>query len=74
MANIRRRGGKWQVQIRRKGCASLARSFVLKSDALAWARQKELDVERDGFATQYKTLKRTSVGAIMVTLSGRAVG
>ena len=66
MANIRRRGTKWQAQIRRKGRASLARSFLLKSDALAWARQKELDAERHGLATEHKALRRLSVAEIMV--------
>ena len=66
MATIRRRGKKWQVQIRRKGRASLARSFLLKSDALAWARQKELEAERHGLATEHKALRRLSVAEIMV--------
>jgi hypothetical protein len=66
VANIRRRGKKWQVQIRRKGRTSLARSFLLKSDALAWARQKELDAERHGLATEHKALRHLSVAEIMV--------
>jgi hypothetical protein len=66
VANIRRRGKKWQVKIRRKGRTSLARSFQLKSDALAWAHQKELDAERLGLATEYKALRRVSVAEILV--------
>ena len=42
-----------------------ASSFFLKSDALAWARQKELDAERRGLATEYKTLRHLTIAEIM---------
>ncbi len=38
MATIRKRGGKYEVQIRRKGQASVSRSLLLKSDAFVSAR------------------------------------
>ena len=46
MANIRKRGSKWQVQIRRQGYSALIKSFMLREDALHWARQQELAVDR----------------------------
>ena len=44
---------------------ALSRSFSLKSDALAWARQKELDAERRGLATEHKALRNLTVAEIM---------
>ena len=40
MATIRKRGAKWQVQIRRVGFPPISRSFHVHKDAEAWARQK----------------------------------
>ena len=42
MASIRRRNGKYQVQVR-QGNYSKARSFTLLSDAKVWARNQELE-------------------------------
>lgn len=46
MATIRRRGTRWQVQIRRQNMGTLSRSFLRKADAEAWARQSEAALER----------------------------
>jgi len=45
MATIRKRHGRWQVQIRRKGSRSISKSFLGKSDALRWAREQERAVD-----------------------------
>jgi integrase len=42
MASIRRRGDKWQVQVRRSGQQPVARTFHTKKDAETWARQMEV--------------------------------
>jgi hypothetical protein len=46
MATIRKRGAKWQVQIRRIGFPAISRSFHIRKDAEAWTRQKELEADR----------------------------
>ncbi len=46
MATVRRHRGKWQVQVRRKGCSALSKSFLAKDDALRWAREQERAVDR----------------------------
>ncbi len=46
MATFRKRGNKWQAQVRLQGCKPVSRSFTLKSDAQAWARQTEAAIER----------------------------
>ena len=42
MANIRKRGNKWQVQIRRAGHSSITKTFLRKEEALAWGRSQEV--------------------------------
>ena len=37
MASIRKRGRKWQAQVRRHGSSALSKTFFEKSDALKWA-------------------------------------
>jgi hypothetical protein len=46
VATFRRRGKKWQVQIRLRGQKQLSRTFTFKSDAENWARQLEASIER----------------------------
>jgi len=46
LATLRRRGQRWHVQVRRKGRTPVPRSFCLKSDALAWAREQELEADQ----------------------------
>ncbi len=41
MANIRRRGSKWQVQIRRQGFPAITKSFIAREDAVRWSREQE---------------------------------
>ncbi len=65
MGSIRKRGDKWQAQIRRRGSPGFSRSFLLKTDAQAWARQKEIEADRRGLTTGHKVLGCVSVGAIV---------
>ena len=46
MATIRKRGTRWQAQIRRKGHPQIIKAFILKDDAVRWARQRELELDR----------------------------
>jgi hypothetical protein len=46
MATIRKRGHRWQVQVRRQGYRAISRTFQSKNDALTWARQVESEVDR----------------------------
>ncbi|MCX8146140.1 MAG: hypothetical protein N3C59_07375, partial [Azovibrio sp.] len=45
MASIVARNGRWQARIRRHGIA-LSETFGTKSDAEAWARRMESEIER----------------------------
>ena len=44
MATIRKRGGRWQVQVRLTNAKSKTRSFKTKPEALAWARMIEAEI------------------------------
>ncbi len=46
MATVRKRGDKWQVQVRKAGRPPISRSFKHKSDAETWARQVENEIDR----------------------------
>ena len=46
MANIRKRGDKWQVQVRRQGFPSRTQSFCPQEEAKAWGRAQELAMDR----------------------------
>ena len=61
MASIRKRNGRWQVQVRRRGCSGLAKSFTLRADALEWARETERSAERRGLRTDPKLLDQMTV-------------
>ena len=57
MASIRKRNGRWQVQIRRTGHLSLNRSFIQKINAVRWIREMEIDLDQNGLVSKgYKLL------------------
>jgi len=49
MATIRKFKGKWQVQIRKKGYPHVTKSFFEKSSASKYAKEVELQMERQTF-------------------------
>jgi hypothetical protein len=60
MATIRKRGAKWQVQIRRLGVRPISRSFHVHKDAEAWARQMEVQADRRDLPRDPKALQRVT--------------
>ena len=47
MATIRKHNNKWQSIVRVVGYPQRTQSFTMKSDAVAWSKQVELDIQRD---------------------------
>lgn len=45
----KRANGKWQAKIRKKGYKTLTNTFSRKTDAMTWAKEKELEMERGYF-------------------------
>ena len=56
MATIRRRGHKYQVQVRKDGYKTVSATFSSVSVVRSWAKAIEADMERN----PYLALKRTS--------------
>lgn len=65
MATIRKRGTKWQVQIRRQGFPTISRSFLKKGDAAEWARHWEAKADRNDLPTNTKALRYLSLGQLV---------
>jgi integrase len=65
MATIRKRGQRWQVQVRRIGYPDFSKSFLTKSDAEKWAREKERAVDRAELPINVGDLKHTTVGDLL---------
>jgi len=57
VATIRKRGVRWQAQVRLQGHAPITKSFTHKADAEAWARQQEVAIERGEIQSARKSLK-----------------
>lgn len=56
MASIRKRNGKYQARIHRRGVGFISKTFLTRSDALGWARQAEVNVERLALGPRCPTL------------------
>ncbi len=65
MASIRKRGDKYQVQVRRKGQAAHVRSFQHKSDAVIWARDMESKADRHDLPPNLKVLEGCTLGDLV---------
>lgn len=57
MASIRKRNGKWQVQVRRTGHKGQTKSFQHKEDALKWARTVSISLDRAAIEPQSNGLQ-----------------
>lgn len=65
MATIRKRGDRYQVQIRRSGLKPLAKSFLKHSDALEWARHMEVKADRCDLPVSSADLKNITVKDVL---------
>lgn len=65
MATIRKRGAKWQVQVRRVGHHPVSQSFHILKDAEAWARHVEVQADRGELPRDPKVLRAITLGEIV---------
>ncbi len=65
MATFRKRGGRWQVQVRRKGYPLFTKSFRQRVDAIRWANQKEIELDRNELQIDPRVLTRLTVRDIL---------
>lgn len=66
MATIRKRGTRWQVQVRRISSPTLSKSFINRKDAEAWARQTEIKVDRQELPHDPRQLVALSLGELVI--------
>jgi hypothetical protein len=52
MATIRKRQGKWQVQIRHHGQSGVSKTFLRKQEADQWARELEVSFDQNKLASK----------------------
>jgi integrase len=66
MATIRKRGTKYQVQVRRKGLRSINHSFHTLKDAQTWARHIEVRADRQDLPPDHNQLKSLRLADLVV--------
>jgi len=49
MATLRKRKGKWTVEVRRKGHRNIYKTFTLKSDAQSFVHKVESDIQQSRY-------------------------
>ena len=64
MASIDKRKGNWRAQVRR-GRRSLIKTFRMKADAEAWARDIERDIDRDIDPTARRVTTKDSFASLI---------
>ena len=66
MATIRKRGDRWQVQVRRNGAPSMSKSFISRKDAETWARQSEIKIDRRELPHDPRQLQDFTLGDLVI--------
>lgn len=66
MASIRKRGDRWQVQVRRQHAPNVTRSFVKRADAEAWGREMEVEADRRCLKHDPRILDRITLGELVI--------
>ena len=59
MASFRKRSGRWQARITRKGHIDMTKTFKSKDDAQRWARSIEREIDTDTFLHQHRAADQT---------------
>lgn len=79
MASIRNRNGKWQARVVRKGIPTIAKTFLIKSDAEKWARQVERDIDKGSYInisvaekTTFKEIIQRYIKEVTPSMKGRS--
>lgn len=65
MATIRKRAGKYQVQIRRKGAATISKTCATRNEAETWTRLMETKADAGDLPVSLKLLDEYTLGYIL---------
>lgn len=64
MAYFEQRSNDWSVQVRRTGAPSISRTFDLKADAEAWAREVEREHQRGNVMAMRNDAGKVTLGEV----------
>ncbi len=64
MATIRKRKGKWFVEIRKKHFKPIRKTFIYEIQARKYAREKESEIDK-GFLVSYEQAQSTKLGELL---------
>jgi len=64
MASLRKRKGRWQARVIRKGCDPIAKTFDTKLEAEKWARGLERDIDQGNFRERNEA-QTTTLGDLL---------
>ena len=70
MASIYKRNGKWRVEIRKKGSKGIHKSFIIKDDAIRFARETEVKIEQ-GLYEDFALAKTTKLKDVLAQYRDR---
>lgn len=73
MATFRKRGRKYQAQVRRWGCPAITKSFHSLKDAKEWARHIETLQDRRELAPDLKQLEQIHLADLVVRYRNEVV-
>jgi integrase len=65
MAYVEKRKNGYRAQVRRRGMPSISRTFDLKADAKAWAREVERDAQRGDITALDQQAQRVTVSEVL---------
>jgi len=65
MAYYRKRGSKWNVQVRRIGQKTISKTFSLKVDAIKWATEIETRLEKHTY-TDYTLATKVKLSVLLI--------
>ena len=70
MASIYKRNGKWRVEIRKIGSKGIHKSFIVKDEAIRFARETEVKIEQ-GLYQDLTLAKTTKLKDVLVQYRDR---
>ena len=65
MATIRKRGNKFQVQIRRNSFSDITKTFTQLRDAKEWVRHLEIAQDRNELSIDHRELELITLGELV---------
>ncbi len=74
MASLRKRGNKWQAQVRLAGAGPITRSFHFKKDAVQWATAQESKLRLGEYALPDEKQINSTVAEMLIRYAAVDVG